>query len=118
MIWLYIPLIALAAFYQLWIFYLAVMSLKRAKEAGLLHKTARIFGLPVLVAGYILDALVNLIVLTFVLLELPRELTVTARLKRHIRESKDWRLNVALWFVPLLDPYDPSGRHITEEALK
>lgn len=27
-----------------------------------------------------------------------------------------WRLSSALWFVPLLDPYDPSGRHITEEA--
>jgi hypothetical protein len=47
------------------------------------------------------------------LLEMPQELTVTARLKRHIKESTDWRSGVASWFIPLLDPFDPSGKHIT-----
>jgi hypothetical protein len=113
---LYLPLIGFASVYLLWIFYLAVMNLKRAKQAGLLHKTAIAFGMPVLIVGYLLDAFANVAVMTLVLLEPPRELTVTARLKRHIKTSQGWRLRVALWFVPLLDPYDPSGRHITEEA--
>lgn len=112
---LYMLLAGFGAFYALWILYLAVMGLKRARDAGLLHKTARALGLPVLIVGYLLDALVNVLVLTFVFLELPRELTVTARLKRHIKFSSGWRLSVARWFVPLLDPYDPSGRHITED---
>lgn len=112
---IYILLSSFAASYALWIFYLAVMSLKRAKDAGLLDKTARFFGTPVLFIGYILDALVNIFVLTFILLEFPKELTVTERLKRHIRTSTGWRLKVARWFIPLLDPYDPSGHHITEE---
>ncbi len=111
---LYFPLIGFGSFYALWIFYLAVMGLKRAKDAGLLHKTAVVFGYPVLIVGYLLDAFVNVAVLTVILLELPRELTVTARLKRHIRMSQGWRLSVAVWFVPLLDPFDPSGRHVTE----
>lgn len=112
---LWLPLIGLVAFYELWIYFLCVMSLKRAKKAGLLSKTAIFFGTPILLTGYLLDAFVNVFVLTLVLLELPEELTVTARLKRHIRESHDWRLSVAKWFVPLLDPFDPSGRHISEE---
>jgi predicted transporter len=109
----YLPLIGLASVYLLWVFYLAVMSLKRAKQAGLLGKTATFFGTPMLVVGYLLDAFANIFVMTLVLLEMPEELTVTARLKRHIKTSKDWRLGIALWFVPLLDPFDPSGRHIT-----
>jgi hypothetical protein len=112
---LYLPLIGLLALYELWILYVFVMALKRAKNAGLLSKTAKFFGTPVLITGYLLDAFVNVFVMTLVLLEPPRELTVTARLKRHIKTSQGWRLRVALWFVSLLDPYDPSGRHVTEE---
>ena len=107
-------LVGLAGFYALWLFYLAVMNLKRAKDAGLLNRTARALGFPVLLVGYVLDALLNVIFMTLVLLELTEELTVTARLKRHIKESQGWQLDVARWFIPLLDPFDPSGRHITE----
>lgn len=105
-------LLSLGAFYALWIFYLAVMNLSRAKKAGQLSTTALVLGTPVLIAGYLLDCLVNVFVMTLVLLELPRELTVTARLKRHHKESTGWRLAIVLWFEPILDPYDPSGDHI------
>lgn len=98
--------------YLLWIFYLAVMNLKRAKEAGLLNKTALVLGTPLLLLGYLVDFLMNITVMTLVLLELPQETTVTARLKRHHKESTGWRLAVVLWFEPILDPYDPSGDHI------
>jgi hypothetical protein len=47
-----------------------------------------------------------------VLLELPKETTVTARLKRHHRESQGWRLAVVLFIEPILDPFDPSGDHV------
>lgn len=98
--------------YALWIFYLAVMSLKRARDAGLLTRTANAFGLPVLVIGLVLDFLANVLVLTVLLFELPREGTVTSRLKRHNATSTGWRKAVAAWAEPLLDPYDPTGDHI------
>ena len=99
--------------YLLWIFYLAVMNLKRAKEAGKLNKFAAMLGAPVLFVGYVLDFIVNVLVMTVLLVEIPKELTVTSRLSRHIRESSGFRLAVASWFIPILDPFDPSGRHIT-----
>lgn len=111
---LVLALTAFGSFYALWVFYICVMGLKRARDAGLLHPTARFFGLPVLVVGYLLDAFVNIFVMTALLLELPQELTVTARLKRHIKTSQGWRLSVAKWFIPLLDPFDVSGKHVTE----
>ncbi len=98
--------------YALWIFYLAVMNLARAKRDGKLSRVALIFGTPVLFVGWLLDFLANVFVMTPLLFELPQELTVTARLKRHHKESTGWRLAVVLWFEPILDPYDPSGDHV------
>jgi hypothetical protein len=111
MIYLYAAAIGFGATYALWVFYLAVMNLKRAKDAGLLSKTAMALGYPVLIFGYLLDCFVNVFVLTLLLLELPRETTVTSRLKRH-NKGTGWRKAVAAWAEPLLDPYDPSGDHI------
>jgi hypothetical protein len=111
MIYLYATAIGFGSTYALWVFYLAVMNLKRAKDAGLLSKTAMALGYPVLIVGYLLDCFVNVFVLTWLLLELPRETTVTSRLKRH-NKGTGWRKAVAAWAEPLLDPYDPSGDHI------
>ena len=108
----YLILIGVFATYALWVFYLAVMSLKHAKDNGLLTTTAKVLGYPVLIVGYLLDCFVNVTVMTLLLLELPQETTVTSRLKRHNKTSTGWRKAVALWAEPLLDPYDPSGDHI------
>jgi len=97
--------------YVLWVFYIAVMGLKRVKDAVQLSKVAAFFGYPVFIAGYLLDVLVNIFVMTVILLELPKEFTVTARLKRH-KDDPSWRGNVVEFFRPLLDPFDPSGKHI------
>ena len=103
---------AVLACYGLWVFYLAVMNLKRVRDNGGLSKWALRFGYPVLLIGFVLDVLVNWFVVTLLLLELPRETTVTARLKRHNRDSSGWRKTLVLFFEPLLDPFDPSGNHI------
>lgn len=110
-----ILLLALAvvlAFYVLWIFYLAVMNLKRVRDQGKLEKIAFILGYPLLLIGYALDIFLNITVMTVILLELPRETTITSRLKRHNKQSSGWRKRVAMWFEPILDPFDPSGNHI------
>jgi hypothetical protein len=105
-------LISFAMTYVLWIFYLAVMSLAHAKRDGTLTKTARFLGTPILVVGLFIDLIVNVFVMTPLLLELPREMTVTSRLKRHNRGPDSWRKKFAQWFEPILDPYDPKGDHI------
>ena len=103
---IYLILAWLSSTYLLWLFYLAVMCLKRARDAGLLNKTSTALGMPILMVGYLLDAFVNVFVMTFVFLEVPEELTVTARLKRHIQTSDGWRLRLASWFIPILNPFD------------
>jgi hypothetical protein len=110
--YLYALLIGLSSTYALWVFYLAVMNLKRAKDAGQLTATAKALGYPVLIVGYVLDCFVNFTVMTVLLLEIPQETTVTSRLSRHLNDCDCWRKSIAAWAAPLLDPYDPSGRHI------
>ena len=108
----YAVLIGLGSTYTLWIFYLAVMNLKRAKDAGQLTATAKCLGYPVLIVGYLLDCFVNLSVMTILLLEIPQETTVTSRLSRHLNEGEGWRKAIAAWAAPLLDVFDPSGAHL------
>ncbi len=103
----------LGALYALWFFYLAVMNLKRAKDAGTLSRLAFALGLPFLVCGYVLDLAVNVVVGSVLFVEWPRidGLTLTARLSRHIGEAS-WRGALARWICGrLLDTFDPSGRH-------
>jgi hypothetical protein len=104
--------LSLAITYGLYVFYCAVMNIKRVKDAGKLTKLGMAFGYPTLVIGLVLDLLVNVFVMTIILLEVPQEWTVTSRLKRHNRESTGWRLAVVKFFEPVLDPLDPSGDHI------
>lgn len=98
--------------YVLWGMYVLVMGLKRARDAGTLTPVAHALGLPILVVGYALDFAVNVTVCTVLLAELPRETTVTARLKRH-KNADNWRGRIARWVAAhLLDAFDPDGRHI------
>jgi hypothetical protein len=105
-------LIALGATYALWVFYIAVMGLKRVRDTVGLSPWALRFGYPILIVGYVLDVLVNWFVFTVVMLEIPKELTVSSRLKRHNQESTGWRLKIVKFIEPLLDPFDPSGNHV------
>jgi hypothetical protein len=110
--WLYLALGVMAVAHTLWFLFIGIMAMQRVSKAGQLTKTALYLGLPWLVLGFVLDVIGNMLI-SVPLLELPQEWTVSARLKRHILFSKGWRFKFALWFVPLLDPFDPSGHHIT-----
>lgn len=103
----------LAALYALWLFYLAVMNLKRAKDAGTIGRLALWLGYPILFLGLVLDLIVN-VMLSLLFLDLPQEMTVTARLKRYVQTQPErWRGIAAQWFAThLLDTFDPSGKHV------
>lgn len=104
--------LTLALTYALYIVYGSVMNIKRVRDNGLLTKLGMVLGYPTLIIGLALDLLVNLLLMTPLLYELPREFTVTSRLKRHHAESTGWRLAVVKFFEPVLDPLDPSGDHV------
>ncbi len=104
-------LIALALTYGLFVFYAAVMNIQRVYQAGKLSWFGKALGYPTLFIGLVLDIAVNVLVMTPLLLEVPQELTVTARLRRH-KSSTGWRLGIVKFLEPVLDPLDPSGDHI------
>lgn len=96
----------------LWLFYLAIMAAWGAHRSGKLTKPARILGAPILLIGAILDVFCNIFIMTPLLAELPQEMLVTQRLKRHVKQPT-WRGDIARWFGKhLLDPFDPTGAHL------
>ena len=105
-------LVVAGALYVLWLFYLAAMNLRAAKEAGRLTHVVLVLALPLLGAAVAIDVAVNLVLATVVFFDRPREWTVSARLARYLPGS-DWRARVAMWVGEhLLDPFDPSGSHL------
>ncbi|SNT29145.1 hypothetical protein SAMN06265795_12254 [Noviherbaspirillum humi] len=101
-----------AGAYLLWLFYLAVMSLQRARDAGTIPRPAYLLGLPILYLGLVIDFACNVMVASLLFLELPREWLVSARVSRHCRSGVGWRGTLGCWIChSLLDAFDPSGRH-------
>lgn len=101
----------LIAFWLLWVFFLAVMALKRARDDGLLVKggDAYTLGMSVLFVGWVLDFIVNMLVATVIFIEPPLELTVTARVTR-LKQGGGWRGDIARWMcAKILDPFEQQG---------
>ena len=104
-------LITLGALYALWVFFLAVMNLARADQAGTLPRTSFILGVPLLTVAYVLDVAINQTLGTVLLLDMPREWTLSERLER-LKSGADWRgiaANAVLRCI--LAPFDPTGGH-------
>lgn len=98
----------------LWVLYLAVMCLKRAKDLGRLPLEGRILGAPILAFGLLLNAFINATVLTLVFLELPRwrsgEWTFSERVGRHCKHGSGWRQRIGHYLCSRwLDPYEDGG---------
>jgi len=92
-------------------FYLAVMNLKRYR--GDLGPLAKAFGYSGLALGLVLDLILTVVIGTVLFLAIPRDLTLTGRLKRHKAEG-GWRGKIAEFIcTKLLDQFDPSGSHCT-----
>lgn len=103
---------AIGGLYVLWLYYLAVMNLKRANDAQPLTGALKFFAMLVLVPGYVLDFVLNVTVFAVILFDFPRGLLVTGTLTYHVKNSSGYRHKVATWFCStLLDRFDPSGCH-------
>lgn len=98
--------------YATWVFYLAVMALMRARDAGMLSPVALVLAYPVVAVGLVLDFTLHVVVGTALFLDLPREWLLTQRLSRLIRKDDGWRGDLAAWLCAhLLDTFDPDGSH-------
>lgn len=105
--WLVLP------FYALWFAYLAIMSLKRSRDAGTLTGVAYALAVPFFIAAYALDIFVNLTGCTVVFFDAPREKTMTARLKRYAAQPGTWRFTLTVFIAThFLDRFDPDGYHV------
>lgn len=107
-------LIIFGAFFlvgYVWLYYAAVMSLKKRREdVGL---PTKIVGYPLAAVGLVLNFVFNLVVGSVVFLDPPRwgEVGLTMRLKRYIHgDAARWRKALARWVCHhFLDPFDPGG---------
>jgi hypothetical protein len=105
-------LTAVGSIWLLWVLYVFVMGCYRAHLAGRLVGITKYMALPVVAFGYIMDAVVNLAVASFLFFDPPRELLLTSRLNRYMREATDWRFIMAKYICDnLLDMFDPNGQH-------
>lgn len=102
-------------FYLLWLFYLAVMTLKRGRDARTLTGVGYAFAYPILIVGLLLDFFVNVFGCSILFFDLPREGTMTARLKRYAAQPGTWRFTMTVFIAKhFLDKFDPDGYHVAE----
>lgn len=101
---------AWALFVLCWILYLAIMNLAEHREK--LHPVAKFHAyFVILPVGYVVDALLNLLVCA-IFLRLPRDWLLTGTLKRMIATDDGWRCATAAWICEhLLNQFDPKGKH-------
>ncbi len=104
-------LYSLAIFYITAICYVAVMHWKILKDNGVLqtlHWSSKAIGYTTLYIGLVFDMLLNVLVMTAVLLELPKEVLTTSRIKRwYWNTNGGWRHRVAVFFAKnYLLPFD------------
>jgi hypothetical protein len=110
--WLSACAAGLLGAWLLFVFFLAVMALQATRDRGGLQGCGKTLGYSVLFVGWTLDFIVNVAVASLVFFEAPKELTVSARVLRHVKDAGGWRRTVASWLqANLLAPFDPSGRH-------
>lgn len=107
-------IVFLLCVYALWPMYVFTMAMLRAHEAGQVSLVAWILSAPIMVMALLWDCVLNYTIFAVLTWDFPKwkEFTFSQRLNRLVK-CDNWRRPVALWVaVQLLDPYDPSGKHI------
>jgi hypothetical protein len=98
--------------YVFFILYVASMGMIRAHKEHKLNTMLWILCVPFVALSLVVDVLNNIFVFTFLFAELPKELTVTERLKRHVKEHTLRGKLARLIGDNLLNAFDPTGDHL------
>jgi hypothetical protein len=96
--------------YATLIWFYAIMMLKQINDRGDLPKVTYYLCLPLLVLGYALDIGLNLI-MSVLLLDLPREPLFTGKCERLIATGSPWRANFCAWVCKNLLDIAQIGKH-------
>lgn len=99
----------------LWILYVAMMNIDRARNIDQLPWQAKIMVYPTVALFDIVELIANVIVCTPIFFDLPREVTVSDRLRRYAADPTSagkYRMTLVNFVRPMLDPFDPDGPHI------
>lgn len=101
---------AATLFISTFVLFVAIMKMREVQDhIFLLHWSVRWVCFLILFFGFILDTLLNWIVLTAAFMELPREFLSTSRVVRHKYHSTHWRHDQAMWWCRnFLSPFDPN----------
>lgn len=92
--------------------YIASMGMIRAYAEKKLNGVLWALCLPGIAIAWVVDVLHNLTLFSLFFWEIPKEFTVTARMKRHVTQ-KSWRGNLSRWAgLTLLNPFDHTGDHL------
>ena len=110
----WIVLFVLTTLWALWIFYIAMMNIKRIAATRSLPLRTQILVWPTMAVFEVLEFVANVIVLTVLFWDWHREIRVSDRLRRYWRcpARYGWQLHVVKFLKPMLDPFDPAGLHI------
>lgn len=109
---IYFILGILADLYIFFWLYVASMGVLRAKEEGKLNTILWGMSVPFIAFALAWDIINNVFVFSIIFWQLPREWTVTARLKKHVSKNTR-RGRLARWFGwELLNAFDLTGNHL------
>lgn len=103
-----------ALIYLTWLFFLAIMALKSARDNQKLTRVSEVLALPMLVVGWCLDFTLNMAA-TPVFLDFPQEWLLTIRCDRYLHIVNPTGLNkyrqrfARLLCQNLLDPFQSGG---------
>ena len=100
--------------WALWILYVSMMNIDRAMELGELPWQAKLMVYPTKFVFDMVEVVANTIVCTLIFLDLPKEFTVSDRLRRYYEDQNQakWRMVLVNFVKPMLDPFDHKGPHI------
>ena len=91
-----VALFTILLMFATWTFFLAVMHLRIVRDTVGFSKWNQTPAWIVLLIGVLLDMALNLVMCLW-LLDLPKELLLTGKLSRLIKEDMGWRGDVAEW---------------------
>ncbi len=92
--------------------YMASISMIDAYKAKKLNWLLLALSFPFVAVCWLIDVLHNVTLFSLIFWELPKELTLTDRLKRHIKQDTKRGLFARWIAVTILDPFDASGSHV------
>jgi hypothetical protein len=109
-----VVMFVLGTLWALWVLYIAMMNIKRVAATEPMPVRVKLLVYPTMAVFEVVEFIANVVILTVLFVDWPKEIRVSDRLRRYWRNPYryGWRLYVVRFLKPMLDPFDPAGTHI------